>query len=382
MTSQPRAPIRSRPVPACPLWGGPGVPLHGGLRDRFAPGPEEWALRRCADPGCALLWLDPMPLEEDIGHAYHEDYYTHQDADPALTWYRRGYRWLKQGYLAWRYGYGLESTPPWQRLLGLSICLHPRRRADVDVSVMHLPFRRGGRLLEVGCGGGSILKVLHDLGWEVEGVDFDPGAVANARSKGLTVHLGRLEALRFDEGRFDAIVMSHVIEHVHDPRGLLRECRRILGPEGTLVILTPNAESLAHRLFQASAFHLDPPRHLHVFNPRNLRKLVEEAGLLVSRLKTRSRGARDIWAFSREIREKGRATPSRPRTVAARVGGLLFETAEVGLLVARPEAGEEILLMARNGPAAGPGRSSPAYRSGPAASGTPNSPAPASAAEK
>lgn len=347
MTSPQRAPIRSRPMPACPLCGGPGVPLHRGLHDRFAPGPEEWALSRCADPGCALLWLDPMPLEEDIGNAYHDGYYTHRDVDSAPTWYRACYRWLKQGYLAWRFGYRLESTPRSQRLLGLSVCLYPRRRVDIDASVMHLPFRRGGRLLEVGCGGGSVLKVLRDLGWEVEGVDFDPGAVANARGKGLRVHLGRLEAMRFDSGRFDAIVMSHVIEHVHDPRGLLLEARRILGPDGTLVVLTPNAGSLAHRLFQASAYYLDPPRHLHVFNPGNLRKLVEEAGFSVTRLETRSRGARDIWAFSREIRSTGRADPSRPRTRGARIGALLFEGLEAILVVARPKAGWEIRLMAR-----------------------------------
>lgn len=367
-------------MPACPLCGGPGVPLHRGLRDRFAFGPEEWAFRRCADPGCALLWLDPMPVEEDIGHAYHEDYYTHQDADPALTWYRRGYRWLKQGYLAWRYGYRLETTPRWQRLLGLSLCLYPRRRADVDVSVMHLPFRRGGRLLEIGCGGGSVLKRLHDLGWEAEGVDFDPGAVANARGKGLTVHLGRLEALRFDDGRFDAIVMSHVIEHVHDLRGLLGECRRILDPEGTLVVLTPNAEGLGHRLFGASWFPLEPPRHLQIFNMRNLRGLIEQAGFSVLQLKTRSRSAREIWALSREIRNTGRADPSQPRTMGARIGGLLFEALEAGVVVARPMAGWEILLMARNDLAAGPGRSSPTWRSGRAASGPGNSQAPAGAA--
>jgi 2-polyprenyl-3-methyl-5-hydroxy-6-metoxy-1,4-benzoquinol methylase len=347
VTTSIRVPIRSRPMPACPLCGRPGVPLYHGLRDRFAPGREEWDLSRCPDPACALLWLDPMPLEEDIGHAYHSDYYTHQDAGPPLTWYRRGFRWLKQGYLAKRFGYRVEATLLPQRLLGPAVRLFPRRHADIDASVMYLPFRRGGRLLEVGCGGGVILKILSDLGWEVEGLDFDPAAVANARRKGLNVRLGRLEAQGFTDGRFDAIVMSHLIEHVHDPRGLLRECQRLLDPKGTLVILTPNAESLAHRVFQASAFHLDPPRHLQIFNPRNLGKLVEEAGFSIQRLETRSRGAQEIYGYSRKIRDGRRIDLAQPRTLAERIGGLVFGAAEGALLALGPGMGEEILVLAR-----------------------------------
>jgi len=339
--------IRSRPMPACPVCGGVGMPLYRGLRDRAAPGPEEWNVSRCADADCALLWLDPMPLEEDIGHAYHESYYTHRDDGPTLTWYRRAFRWLKQGYLASRYGYGVEPTPPPQRLLGLALWLFPRRRADVDAGVMHLSFRPGGRLLEVGCGGGAILKNLRDLGWEAEGVDFDPAAVANAREKGLTVHLGHLAAQCFPAAHFDAIVVSHVIEHVHDPLRLLRECRRLLHPEGTLVVLTPNAEGFAHRVFRASCFTLEPPRHLLIFRPRNLVKLVEQAELLVSRLETRSRGGRDYWALSREIGRTGHADPSKPRTLAARIGGLAFETLEAVLLAFGAQLGDEVLLVAK-----------------------------------
>jgi len=341
-------------MPACLLCGGPGTPLHRGLRDRFSPGPEEWSLSRCVDPVCALLWLDPMPLEEDIGHAYHENYYTHQDAGPAMTWYRRGFQWLRQGYLAWRYRYRLEATPLLQRMLGLAVCLFPRRRADTDASVMHLPFQPGGRLLEVGCGGGAGLKILSDMGWQTEGVDSDPAAVANARGKGLTVRLGSLEAQRWPECCFDAIVMSHVIEHVHDPGRLLRECVRLLKPEGTLVVLTPNAEGLCHRLFGASCFTLEPPRHLRLFNPRNLRKLVTDSGLTVRRARTRSRGGREYWALSAEIRRTGRVDPNRTRAIADMVGGLAFEVLEAILVVVRPGDGDEIVLLARSRPGSDP----------------------------
>lgn len=346
-TSPPPSRMRRRPVPSCPLCGRPGAALHRGLRDRFAALPEEWSFSRCGDASCGLLWLDPMPIEEDIGHAYRDDYYTHRDEPTVLTWYRRAFRWLKQGYLARRYGYRLQATSRPQQLLGLAVWLMPRRRLAVDAGVMDLAFRPGGRLLEVGCGGGAILGNLQALGWQTEGVDFDPTAVAHARSKGLTVHLGPLADHALPAGRFDAIVMSHVIEHVHDPGGLLRECRRLLKPDGTLVVLTPNAEGLCHRVFGASCFTLEPPRHLHMFNPRNLRKLVTEAAFTVSRSRTRSRGGRDYFRLSQEIEKTGRVDTSRRRTLAATVGGLAFELLEAAFLVARPEAGDEIVLIAR-----------------------------------
>lgn len=358
MTTASRPRIRSRSVPACPQCGGPGTPLYRGLRDRFAPGPEEWGVSRCADAACSLLWLDPMPLEEDIGHAYHEDYYTHQGEGPALTWYRRGFRWLKQGYLASRYGYGASATPLRQRILGQAVWFLPLRRADVDANVMHLRFRPDGRLLEVGCGSGEVLEILRDAGWEAEGVDFDPAAVATARRRGLTVHLGGLDRLGLPAGRFDAIVLRHMIEHVHDPGGLLRECRRLLRSDGVLAVLTPNADGLGHRIFRSDAFYVDPPRHLHVFNPRNLRRMVEGAGFAVQRLETHSRRARDIWIHSRAIRRTGRANPRERPSLRARMGGLLFEAFERALLVARPESGDEVFLQgggsAHRGADAGP----------------------------
>jgi hypothetical protein len=70
-------PARSSvPCPNCYLCGTGGEPLYEGLKDRLFNAPGEWNLKRCPNPECGLLWLDPMPLEEDIGMAY-ETYFTH-----------------------------------------------------------------------------------------------------------------------------------------------------------------------------------------------------------------------------------------------------------------------------------------------------------------
>lgn len=293
-----------------------------------------------------------MPVDEDLSLAYAGDYYTHRDPPP-LTWSRRAHRWLRRGYLARRYGCHAQSVPAWQKLLGSLIVLHPRRRADMEFAAMHLPARPGGRLLEVGCGGGQTLRVLADLGWEAEGVDFDPAAVERARAHGLAVRQGSLREQQYPSESFDAVVMSHLIEHVPDPRALLDECRRVLRPDGRLVILTPNARSWGHAVFREHWFALELPRHLAVFDMRNLRTVVEGAGLRVRRLVTTSRWAREIWIRSREIRRTGRVDEGRRRHTGERLGGLLFEVAEAARLLVNPGVGEEILLIAAKDGAAG-----------------------------
>ena len=62
--------IRSNPKTHCTLCRGEGKCLYSNLTDRLFGAPGEWNLKRCTNPGCGLVWLDPMPIEEDIGKAY------------------------------------------------------------------------------------------------------------------------------------------------------------------------------------------------------------------------------------------------------------------------------------------------------------------------
>lgn len=61
--------IKTRAVPNCFLCGSAGEVLYSKMRDRNYSAPGEWSERRCSRPGCGLIWLDPQPVEEDIGKA-------------------------------------------------------------------------------------------------------------------------------------------------------------------------------------------------------------------------------------------------------------------------------------------------------------------------
>jgi SAM-dependent methyltransferase len=208
-----------------------------------------------------------------------------------------------------------------------------------------------GRLLDVGCGNGQFLAQMQKLGWEVMGVELDPEAVRIAEERfGLRVFQGTLEEARLPDGSFDTVTMNHVIEHVPNPIGLLAECRRILRPGGKLVVVTPNIESLGHRLFREAWRGLEVPRHLYIFSPRALQECAERAGLKVLKLWTTARSALWMWAASRLIRRNGILPGGSPQRLGLwlKLEGLAFWAIAYGLCALR-EAGEEIVLMASKG---------------------------------
>ena len=343
--------IRARPCPACYLCGATGEPLYENMKDRLYGAPGTWNLKRCPEPGCGLLWLDPMPAEEDIDKAY-KDYYTHVEVNPVRRgWLKRAYGHAKMGYWARKYGYRKDSVGRWKKLLGMMIHLHPGRSSEMNFSVMYLPSRRNGHLLDVGCASGQALQFMAELGWQVQGVDFDARAVQIARKKGLEVRLGSLEAQAFPSDSFDAITMSHLIEHVHDPLSLLRECRRILKPGGHLVMVTPNSGSWGHQRFGPNWMHLDPPRHLHIFSGQSLHGLIGRAGFQLLSLSTTIRDADGLFIGNQSIERTGRHRMERSHhTRLRRLWGRGMQFAEWAILKLKPGLGEEIALIAIKGP--------------------------------
>lgn len=271
--------IRTRPSPNCYVCSEQGKPLYEGLKDRLFGAPGEWNFCRCPNPDCGLVWLDPSPLEEDISKAY-QTYYTHDDAPPPRSLFLWRLYWaVCDGYLQHRLGYTQGVGQRWYRLLLPFACLHPGGLAVLDATVMFLNSPSpNARLLEIGCGNGRLLARMRNLGWEVEGLDVDAQAVEVARAKNITVRHGDLSAQGYPDNSFDAIYMGHLIEHVHDPLGLIRECCRVLKPGGTLVIVTPNTDSWGLRYFGEDWRGLDLPRHLHLFNSKNIQQVVKKAG--------------------------------------------------------------------------------------------------------
>jgi SAM-dependent methyltransferase len=198
--------------------------------------------------------------------------------------------------------------------------------------------------LEIGFGNGEVLDRLQSYGWEVEGVETDPVAVENARKRGLNVRLGDLIEQNYPDESFDAIVSSHVIEHVADPLRFLVECYRILRPEGRLVFYTPNANSWGHRLYKEHWRGLEPPRHLFLFTISSLTALARKAGFKNPILSVTDRGL----GYLREShilknRDRRGLYGDTFMTKAIRMFSLFFSWI---VCLFRPGYGSEIILLA------------------------------------
>jgi SAM-dependent methyltransferase len=154
-------------------------------------------------------------------------------------------------------------------------------------------FTKPGRLLEVGCAGGWLLKHAIERGWSAQGVELSADAVAHARGLGLEVFHGDLIAASLPADSFDLIYLGDVLEHVPDCRGTLAECARVLKPGGILYLRGPiTTNSIARSLALAASGALghtlilrEPPYHLWEFTPGSLRRLFEACGLEVVRLR-------------------------------------------------------------------------------------------------
>ena len=281
MTESAGSEIRTEPCPKCDLCGCEGTFMYSNQRDRLFGASGSWNLKRCLNKECGLIWLDPMPLEEDIGKAY-ASYYTHAANNSGrVGLLKRIYQLIKRGYLAGRFNYHGDSAGFAVRSLGKLLYLFPLRRGEVEASVRYLHQVAQGRLLDVGCGSGEWLLSMRELGWRVEGLDFDENAVRVARQMGMDVTLGALEDQHYPDDSFDAVTLNHVIEHVPDPNQTMRECARILKKGGRLALGTPNSSSLSHQLFKQNWRGLEPPRHLHLFSMLSMRHSLELAGLRV-----------------------------------------------------------------------------------------------------
>jgi len=341
--------IRNKPAPACLLCGAGGTPLYKGLKDRLFGASGNWTLKRCVNVQCGLAWLDPIPLEADIWKAY-DQYFTHEmptDSDPHTSPPRRRVADLcRSAYLAHRFGWGDGKGRPFRWLLALPIVLSRIECDSLDIPLRYLAINTKGRMLDVGCGDGRFLKMSESLGWKAEGVELDLGAVTTTRRKGFAVHYGTLSDQHYPDSTFDLVLLSHVIEHLCEPTDTIAEIYRILRPGGKMIVTTPNIESWGHRYFGSSWVALDPPRHLYLFNYKNLHLLADKAGFS----HRATFGTLNTTPFnfiqSRRIIHEGRGDLGRPANRREVIYGRAGSIIEILGRALTPRAADELLLEA------------------------------------
>ncbi|HXC55534.1 MAG TPA: class I SAM-dependent methyltransferase [Rhizomicrobium sp.] len=198
---------------------------------------------------CGFRHAVPLPSAAALEREYRETYY----ADEKPTFLAHAGEDQQWGELA-----QTDRLESFERLLG------PARR----------------RLLDIGSGPGFFLKTAKNRGWTVTGIEPSRQAAAHARGLGIEVAEGffgpeTAPAL----GRFDAINLNNVLEHVPDPVAILRAARAILEPGGALCVNVPNDFSpfqIAAAATQGTGeWWIAPPHHLNYFDFATLANLLQ-----------------------------------------------------------------------------------------------------------
>ena len=152
--------------------------------------------------------------------------------------------------------------------------------------------RPGDRVLDLGCAAGAVTHFLSTFGCDVVGVDAEPRAIDAARSlfPRLRFEQADVTALPFADESFDKAVAADLVEHLEDHvfRAMLAEAHRVLVPDGTLSIYTPNPHHLIERLKERNIVLAQNPTHVGLRDQAALARELEAAGFAVERAEWRA----------------------------------------------------------------------------------------------
>lgn len=142
-------------------------------------------------------------------------------------------------------------------------------------------------VLDIGCGDGSALQKLKSLGFDkLYGTEIDLGQCYRLKKAGITAfNTNDLTTLSTTQ-RFDVVRMSHVLEHVYNPKETINKTKQLLKNNGILLIGVPNFDSPASKISGKYFCGLQLPTHLFHFNKRSLRKLLEDEGYKIVNMRT------------------------------------------------------------------------------------------------
>ena len=233
--------------------------LCGSLNFKHALECEEFSFVRCVS--CGLVQRNPQPDKNEIiarySSIYGNDYLSYELDNEAAFLKLQQLALLDAGFAK------LEKK------------LLTRAKDNDAPHISDTP-----HIIDVGCATGALLNCLRDRGWRVTGVEISPCAEYAKNERALDVRNVPLEDNNFSAESFDAVLASHLIEHLNDPKVFLNEAYRLLKNGGRIFITTPNISGFQARLFggrwRSAIFD-----HLYLFSERTLKKMLKDAGFKI-----------------------------------------------------------------------------------------------------
>lgn len=237
----------------CPVCEYPRATRTWEVTDRiFRTTDELFTLYRCS--ACRMIFQDEREVRDRLS-----------------DFYPSGYWWQEQG-----------STGKLERSYREWMVRHDQLRFVQEA----LGSSFSGRLLDIGCGPGTFVKLAREAGLDAYGLEMSPEAVvlASAEAPGRIFQGDEPDLVGAGE-EFDAITLFHTLEHVPQPFKYLKGLHKLVRRPGHLILQVPNSQSLQARLLGPRWYGLDSPRHLYNYSNFAVMHLLGRAGYRIKRSK-------------------------------------------------------------------------------------------------
>lgn len=157
-------------------------------------------------------------------------------------------------------------------------------RTKRNIKLLSL-YKESGRLLDIGCSYGFILKTFQDYGYKTEGIEISKRSYQYAKKYcKVNVKYGDFNKFHYNKHSFDIVSLFDTYEHFPNPKKVINKIHRILSINGILIIQTPNFNSLISKISNKNWFWLLIPQHLFLFSIKSLKYLLENNGFKIIRI--------------------------------------------------------------------------------------------------
>jgi len=233
----------------CPFCKSPDITSAFKCTDHLVSG-EVFEIFKC--PGCGFLFTQNHPDEsESVRYYESEEYISHSDSHKTV--FDIVYQLARKVMLIRK---KKIVTKNWNRSRGI--------------------------ILDIGSGTGHFLNSMKKTGWQTEGVEINIKAREFARSLFNLNLLSPPEIHSLPDKSFDCITLWHALEHFHEPSDYFNEIKRLLRPDGALIIAIPNNDSYDSMYYGSEWAAYDVPRHLWHFSPDIFSLFAEKYGFSVA----------------------------------------------------------------------------------------------------
>jgi len=197
-----------------------------------------------------MLITHPQPSLENLGKYYEsEDYISHTDNRRSL--FEKAYHFVK--------GIALKNK----------------------LNLINSQQAAKGRILDIGAGTGDFLIVAKNDGWQTVGIEPSDRAKGIAIGKGISFVENTTE---LENQSFDVITMWHVLEHVPDLDFQIKELKRLLKPDGTLIVAVPNFKSFDAKYYDSYWAAYDVPIHFWHFSKKAIQMLFAKENMKLEKV--------------------------------------------------------------------------------------------------